>query len=140
MILTKEIHNISIFTHKLKKETPLSQEEWTQAIKSIDNLIKKIAEIFIQTCAKPPPPPPLLTEKTKQQGGYLPKQLQKLWKKQLKIHHYTRKIIHLTQHDTNWRNHSKIINMALDLPKPPQVAMPITTWIQEMAKIGKEAK
>jgi hypothetical protein len=78
MILTKEIHNISIFTHKLKKETPLSQEEWTQAIKSIDNLIKKIAEIFIQTCAKPPPPPPLLTEKTKQQGGYLPKQLQKL--------------------------------------------------------------
>jgi hypothetical protein len=58
----------------------------------------------------------------------------------LKKYFDTRKIIYLTQHDKQWKNHLRITKMILDLSKPPQIAVPITNWIQRMANIGKEAK
>jgi hypothetical protein len=47
------------------------------------------------------PPIPTLINLTAKQGAFLPRKLQKQWKKELAIYHSIRKAIHTTIHDTN---------------------------------------
>jgi hypothetical protein len=80
------------------------------------DLILQLSTIFIQTCEKPPPPQ--LTQRTQQQGGFLPRNLQKQWKKQLKLHHETPKAIYIAQHKINWRIHPQITNLPQNITQP----------------------
>jgi hypothetical protein len=72
--LAKKLYSISQIIQTSKQKQKLTQEEWSQTIKEIDNLTTSILEIYIQTCAKPTPQ---LMHKVKQQGGCLPINLQK---------------------------------------------------------------
>jgi hypothetical protein len=50
-------------------------------------------------------PIPTLTNLAAKQRGFLPRKLQKKWKKELTIYHSTRKAIYTTIHDPNWLIH-----------------------------------
>jgi exonuclease III len=61
------------------------------------------------------PPSIIAIQETKltasKQGGYLPRKLQKLWKKELATYHIIRKTIKLTTQNTNWGSHPLITNL-----------------------------
>jgi hypothetical protein len=84
-LMAENTQTIIQLTHTLQNDNLLSPNNWSQTISEMENLITKLSKTFVQTCAKPLAP--ILTERTKQQGSFLPRHLQKQWEKQLKIHH-----------------------------------------------------
>jgi hypothetical protein len=60
---------------------------------------QNISETIQNTCMTTLIQP--LTQYTTQQCGYLPKKLQKQWKKHLSTYHLIRKAIYLSQHTPN---------------------------------------
>ena len=91
-------------------------------------------------------PPPPLPHRAKLQGGFLPRQQQKLWKSQLKIYHNIRKAIHAACHHphTQLHNHPAIIALFSpinnNIPPIPTNHTELTKWIEILATIGKTAK
>jgi len=108
------IYNLS---QTLNNTHILPPEQWNNTIKSMDQLIENLSNIFVKTCAKPPPPP--LTTLNKKQGGFLPQKLQSKWKKQLRIYHNNRKAIYIANHDTNWLQHPHIQHTTNNLENSP---------------------
>jgi hypothetical protein len=83
----------------LQNNTILSQNQWRQVCDEMDQMVRNISKIIEETCTAPPIP--TLIHLTNKQGGYLPRKLQKLWKKELSTYHIIRKIIKLTNQDNN---------------------------------------
>ena len=75
----------------------------------MDQIINNISKIIEKTCTALPIP--ILTNLTSKQGGYLPRKLQKSWKKELSTYHIIRKTIKITTQNTNWRTHPLITNL-----------------------------
>jgi hypothetical protein len=53
-------------------------------------MVQSISKIIEDTCTAPPIP--TLTHLTHKQGGYLPRKLQKSWKKEISTYHTIRKL------------------------------------------------
>ena len=91
-------------------------------------------------------PTPPLPNKIKNQGGFLPRTQQKKWKRQLKIHHTIRKAIRATcQYPyTCLSNNPDITTLQTtqipNIPPLPNNPAELHAWIEEIAKIGKNAK
>jgi hypothetical protein len=126
----------------LQNNTTLSQNQWQQVCDEMDQMVRNISKIIEETCAAPPIP--TLTHLTNKQGGYLPRKLQKLWKKELSTYHIIKKIIKLTNQDNNWQNHPLVTNIQNHLhtiiPNPPNDPMLINEWIKTLGVIGKTSK
>ena len=105
-------------------------------------MVQNISKIIEDTCLGPHIP--TLISLTAKQGSYLPRKLQKLWKKELSIYHIIRKTIKLTTQDTNQRSHPLIINIQnhphATIPNLPNDPMLINEWIKTLGIIGKIAK
>jgi hypothetical protein len=108
----------------------------------MDQIIQNISKIIEDTCSAPPIP--TLTNLTTKQGGYLPRKLQKLWKKELSTYHIIRKTIKITTQDTNWRTHPLISNIQnhphTTIPSPPNDPTLISEWIKTLGILGKKLK
>jgi hypothetical protein len=78
------------------------------------------------------------------QGGYFPRKLQKIWKKELSTYHIIRKTIKLTIQNTHWQTHPLITNLQnhphKTIPNPPNDPTLINEWIKTLGTIGKTAK
>jgi hypothetical protein len=135
-------NQIRQLTNTLQNNTKLSQNQWQQVCDEMDQMVQNISKIIEDTCSVPPIP--TLTSLTNKQGGYLPRKLQKLWKKELSTYHIIRKIIKLTTQDTNWRIHPLINNIQnhphATIPNPPNDPILINEWIKTLGNIGKTAK
>jgi hypothetical protein len=108
----------------------------------MDQIINNRSKIIEETSTALPIP--TLTNLTSKQGGYLPRKLQKLWKKELSTYHIIRKTIKITTQDTNWRTHPLITNLQNHphtiLPNPPNDPLLTNEWINTLGTIGKKAK
>jgi hypothetical protein len=120
----------------------LTQNQWQQVCEKMDQIINNRSKIIEETSTALPIP--TLTNLTSKQGGYLPRKLQKLWKKELSTYHIIRKTIKITTQDTNWRTHPLITNLQNHLhtiiPNPPHDPLLINEWINILGTIGKKAK
>jgi hypothetical protein len=120
----------------------LSQNQWQQICVEMDSMIQNISKIIEDTCIAPPIP--TLTHHTNKQGGYLPRKLQKLWKKEISTYHIIRKTIKLTAQNNNWRTHPLVTNLQshpyTNIPNPPNDPLLINEWIKILGTIGKTAK
>ena len=88
--------------------TILSQDQldimqWQTSCTKLDHLIQKISDKIQDTCSAPPLPD--LTNRTSQQGGFLPRKLQKKWKQHLSTYHLIRKAIYTIKNTPNWPTH-----------------------------------
>jgi hypothetical protein len=108
----------------------------------MDQIIEDISKIIEDTCTAPPIP--TLTNQTSKQGGYLPRKLQKQWKKELSTYHIIRKAIKIITQDTNWRIHSILTNpqnhQVVEIPNPLNDPLLVNEWIKILGTIGKTAK
>jgi hypothetical protein len=131
---TNHIHQL---TNLLQTNTTLPQKQWQQACEKMDQIINNISKIIEETYTALPIP--TLTNLTSKQGGYLPRKLQKLWKKELSTYHIIRKTIKLTTQDINWRTHPLITNLQNHphtvIPNPPNDPLLINKWIKTLATI-----
>ena len=73
----------------------LTDNQWQTSCTKLDHLIQKISNKIQETCSAPPLPK--LTNRTSQQGGFLPRKLQKKWKNHLSTYHLIRKAIYITK-------------------------------------------
>jgi hypothetical protein len=103
-----EKHNTQIqqIINILKNNATLPQNQWQQVCNEMDQMVHNISKIIEETCIAPPIP--TLISLTTKQGGYLPRKLQKIWKKEISTYHIIRKAIKITTQDTNWRTHRLI--------------------------------
>jgi hypothetical protein len=140
--LETHTNQIQQLTSYLQNNTTMTQNQWQQVRTQMDQMINNISKIIEETCTTPPIP--TLTNITSKQGGYLPKKLQKLWKKELSTYHIIRKTIKITNQDTNWRTHPLITNLQnhphTTIPNPPNDPLLINEWISILGTIGKKAK
>ena len=81
----------------------LTQNQWQSTYAQMDHIIQKISETIENTCSAAPIP--TLTNRASRQGDFLPKKLQKIWKKHIKTYHLIRKGIYVTNNNINWRTH-----------------------------------
>ena len=104
-----------------------------------DLLIQKITEKNQDTCSAPPLPD--LTNRTAQQGGFLPRKLQKKWKNHLSTYHLIRKAIYLIKNTPNWQTHPIIAELHnhthTPIPPPPNQEQNQLEWITTLAQIAK---
>ena len=126
----------------LQNNTTLPQNQWLQLCLEMNQIMQRILEIIEDMCTAPPIP--TLTYLTSKQGGYLPRKLQKLWKKELSTYHIIRKTIKITTQNINWRTHPLIFNLQnhphKTIPNPPNDPMLINEWIKTLETIGKTFK
>jgi hypothetical protein len=138
----KNSTQIQQITNTLKNNITLSQIQWQQVCNEIDHMVHNISKIIEETCTAPPIP--TLTNLTTKQGSYLPRKLQKLWKKKLSTYHIIRKAIKITTQDTNWITHPLITRLQNHphavIPHPPNDPIFINEWIKTLGTIGKTAK
>jgi hypothetical protein len=134
------MHSITIdtLTNLLQNES-LNPEQWHNACQLFDDLNSKITETINNTCMAPPLPQ--LTNNTTRTREFLPRNLQKKWKKLIATHHLIRKIIYIAKHNPNWRNHPILHNLAnTTIPPIPPPNIPHTTWLHEIASMEKDAQ
>jgi exonuclease III len=135
-------NHIQQLTNLLQNNITLTQNQWQHVCDKMDQMICSISKIVEDTCIAPSIP--TLTNLTSKQGGYLPKKLQKSWKKELSTYHTIRKAIKITTQDTNWRTHLIITNLQNHLyttiPNPPHNPTLISEWIRTLGNKGKKAK
>jgi hypothetical protein len=138
----KHTNQIQQLTNFLQKNIFLTQNQWQQLCEDMDQIVQNISKIIEDTCTAPPIPTP--TCQTNKQGGYLPRKLQKLWKKEISTYHTIRKTIKLITQNTNWRTHLLITNLQnhphTNIPNPPTDPILIKDWINTLGTIGKIAK
>jgi hypothetical protein len=108
----------------------------------MDQIVENISKNIEDTCTAPPIP--TLTNQTSKQGGYLPRKLQKQWKKELSTYHIIRKAIKSITQETNWRTHPILTNLQNyqlpEIPNPPNDPLLVNEWIKTLGTIGKTAK
>jgi hypothetical protein len=79
---------------------------------------------------------PTLTNHASKQGGYLPRKLQKQWKKGLSTYHIIRKAIKIITQDTNSRIHTILSNLQnhqhAEIPNPPNDPLLTNEWIKTL--------
>ena len=135
-------NQIQQLTNYLQTNTSMTQNQWQQVCEQMDQMIINISKIIEETCTTPLIP--TLTNLTSKQGGYLPRKLQKLWKKELSTYHIIRKTIKITNQDTNWKTHPQITNLQnyphTSIPNPSDDQIHINKWIERLGTIGKKAK
>jgi hypothetical protein len=133
---------IQQLTNTLQNNIILPQNQWQRVCEEMDQMVQNISKIIEDTCTVPPIP--TLTSLTSKQGGYLPRKLQKLWKKELSTYHITRKTIKLTTQNTNWQTHPLIANIQnhphATIPNPPNDPMLVNKWLKTLGTVGKTAK
>jgi hypothetical protein len=126
----------------LQNNTTIPHNQWQQVCNKMDQLIQNILKIIEDTCTAPPIP--TLTCITNKQGGYLPRKLQKQWKKELSTYQIIWKTIKIITQDINWRTHPIITNLQnhtqKKIPNPPNDPTLINEWIKTIGTIGKNAK
>ena len=127
----------------LLEHNHLTNEQWQIACNSLNTLTDNITTTVLETCTVPPIP--ILPNKIANQGGYLPKKPQKLWKTHLSTYHLVRKIIYIIKNNPNWRTHPIITHEISNhtyatISPPPNPSLPHNSLIEELARIAKEAK
>ena len=131
---------INELTILLENHQHLTPEQWQEACTSLDYIVNKISETIVKTCKAEPLPN--LTNRTSQQGGFLPRKLAKEWKKHLSTYHLIRKAIYIAQHDPHWQTHPILNDIRNhqhgNIPHPPTTSPP-TEWINAIAVIAKTA-
>ena len=119
----------------------LDENQWQSACSQLDHIIQKITETITNTCSTTPIPS--LTNRTTQQGGFLPRKLQKTWKKHIKTYHLIRKAIYVTNNTINWRNHPIMSELNshihTNIPPPLDNDLQKNDWIKELATLAKAA-
>jgi hypothetical protein len=120
--ILRKTHKPNSTTNKfLTKQDNTNTKPMATTCEDMDQMVQNISKIIEDTCTAPPIP--TLTYQTNKQGGYLPKKLQKLWKKEISTYHTIRKTIKLTTQNTNWRTHPLITNLQnhphTTIPNPP---------------------
>ena len=109
-------------TRLLDNHSHLTHNQWQEACIALDNIIRKISETIEKTCGAPPIQ--TLTNKTAQQGGFLPRKLSREWKKHLDTYHLSRKnYIHCKKQPTLANPPHPKRN-----PKPSTCANPTSTY------------
>ena len=131
---------INELTNMLRNDQ-ITNDQWQSACAKLDHLIKNISDTIQNTCSAPPLP--ILTQRTTQQGGFLPRKLQKQWKNHLSTYHLTRKAIYLIKNSPNWPTHPIIDELKnhtqVDIPPPPNQEQNQQDWIKILAQIAKTA-
>ena len=141
--LDKQNLAIDTLTNILKQEK-LTIPQWEEAQTQFNNIINSLSNYIEHTCMTLPTPP--LPHRAKLQGGFLPRQQQKIWKSHLKIHHNIRKVIHIACHHphTQLHNHPDIqallTPLKINIPPLPTNHIEHMQWIEALATIGKTAK
>ena len=119
----------------------LDINQWQLACTTLDQLIQEISNIIQETCSAPPLP--TFTNRTSQQGGFLPRKTQKQWKKHLTTYHLIRKIIYLANHSINWQTHPIIETLMnhthANIPPLPIQEIDQQEWLVTIAAIAKTA-
>ena len=119
----------------LLSKNHLNQEQWQQACNHMDQIIQKISKTIKNTCSMALLP--TLTNKTTQQGGFLPRKLQKTWKKHINTYHLIWKAIYTTKNTTNGRTHSIINELNnhthINIPPPPNDEVQKNDWIKKLS-------
>ena len=120
----------------------LTDNQWQNSCTQLDELIHNISDKIQETCSAPPLP--TLTTHTSQQGGFLPRKLQKTWKKHLSTYHLIRKAIYISKNSPNWQTHPIIEELhnhtnTIIPPLPVNEALQ-PEWLQTIADIAKQAK
>ena len=86
-------------------------------------------------------PLPTLTNRTAQQGGFMPRKIQKQWKKHLSTYHLIRKTIYLAKHNPQWLTHPIIEELKnhthTNIPPPPNQIHLQQEWLINIATIAK---
>ena len=99
----------------------LTKNQWQSTCAQLDHIIQKIFETIVKTCSSTPRP--TLTSRASKQGGFLPRKLQKIWKKHIKTYHLIRKAIYITNNTINWHNHPIMYELNnhthINIPPPP---------------------
>ena len=120
----------------------LTDDQWQTSCSKLDHMIQKISDKIQETCSAPPLP--TLTNRTSQQGGFLPRKLQKSWKKHLSTYHLIRKTIYITKNIQNWQTHPIIEELKthtnVTIPPLPTQEHNQQEWIQSLVEIAKTAK
>ena len=100
----------------------LSNDQWQTSCTKLEHLIQNISNKIQDTCSAPPLPD--LTNRTSQQGGFLPRKLQKKWKQYLSTYHLIRKAIYQIKNIPNWQTHPIIDELEnhtqITIPPPPK--------------------
>lgn len=73
----------------------LTPDQWQQACTQMDNITHTISKIIEEMCSVTPIP--TLTNRAAEQGGYLPRKIQKTWKQHITTYHLIRKTIYITK-------------------------------------------
>ena len=81
------------------KNVQITNDQWQSSYTTLDNLILKISDKIQDTFSAPPLP--YFTNHVAQQGGFLPRKLQKKWKDYLSTYHLIRKTIYLIKNYPN---------------------------------------
>ena len=119
----------------------LSDNQWEISCTKLNHLIQQISYKTQETCSAPPLPP--LTHRTTQQRDFLPRKLQKQWKKHLTTYHLIRKTIYITKVVPNWQNHPIMDELNnhnyITIPPPPHPDDNPQEWIETLAELAKTA-
>ena len=117
----------------------LTENQQQLACSQLDHIIQKISETIENTCCTTPIP--TLTNRASQQGDFLPRKLQKLWKKHIKTYHLIIKAIYITNNTINWCNHPIMYELNshthINIPPPPNDDLLKNDWIKELATLAK---
>ena len=132
---------INELTNLLEHHSHLTPDLWHEACIALDNIVEKISITIEKTCKAAPIP--TLTNRTSQQGGFLPRKLSKEWKKHLDTYHLIRKTIYIAKNNPHWQTHpilNEIRNhQHVQIPYPPTTTSPPNEWIDVLAAIAKTA-
>jgi hypothetical protein len=132
---------INTLTTLLENHQHLNPNQWTEACITFDHIVEKISETIVKTCQADPLPN--LTNRTSQQGGFLPRKLAREWQRHLNTYHLIRKTIYIAQHDPMWQTHPILNDIRnhkhISIPHPPVTTAPPTEWINAIATIAKTA-
>jgi hypothetical protein len=125
------------------EQNHLTTEQWHLACNSLDTLTDNITTTVLETCSAPPIP--ILPHRIANQGGYLPKKSQKIWKTHLSTYHLIRKLIYIINNNHNWRTHPIVTHEIRNhsytpIPPPPHLSQSPAPWLVELARIAKDAK
>jgi uncharacterized protein YejL (UPF0352 family) len=89
-------------TNLLENHNHLTPDKWQETCITLDNIVENILNTIVKTCKATPIP--TLTNRTTQQGGFLPRKLSKEWKKHLDTYHLIRKIIYIAKKTYNGKH------------------------------------
>ena len=122
---------ITTLTTLFKTHQHLNSDQWDEACTILDNLVNNISDTLEKTCQADPLP--ILTNRTSQQGGFLPRKLAKTWQRHLNTYHLIRKTIYIVQSDPHWQAHSILNDIRnhqyTNIPHPPVTLTPLLSGL-----------